>query len=277
MHWTKNVLVFVPILLAHDLTRTPLIAVLLVFVAFCAVSSGTYLINDCCDVQFDRLHPKKRLRPVASGGVSVTAAMITGIVLIVVGVAVSWFAAHRAAAFLLIYVALSLLYSLRLKRHAIVDVITLSAFYALRVLAGGAAANVELSDWLLAFCTFLFICLALLKRYADLRHLAASAETAAGRGYQVGDAEVLRAIGVSCGMSAVVVFALYLDSVKAKNLYASPRLLWLVAPLLLYWIAHMWLLAHRGAIEDDPIVVAAKDAPSYVVALLVIAVAVAAV
>lgn len=264
-------------MLAHQLRREPLVDALIVFLALCAVASGTYLVNDWRDIDFDRAHPKKRDRLIASGRISATTALIIGVVLIAAGLAAAWFAAHRAATFVGGYVVLSLLYSFVLKRHAIIDVITLSAFYAIRVLAGAAAARVEVSDWLMAFCTFLFICLALLKRYADLRHLAARGEIPAGRGYVADDADLLRSIGVSCGMIAVLVFALYLDSTKVKSLYASPRMLGLIAPLLLYWIAHMWLLAHRGAVEDDPVIVAARDVPSYVVAVLIAIIAVAAV
>ena len=277
LHWSKNLLVFIPIVLAHRVREmNALEPTLVVFIAFCAVASGTYLINDYRDADFDRAHPKKRTRPVASGAISKTGALIAGIVLVLAGIAAATFTSHRAALFTAGYVALSLAYSFALKRFPIVDVIVLSAFYAIRVLAGGAAGNVEVSDWLMAFCTFFFICLALLKRYADLRHLAAQGETAGGRGYVADDADLLRSIGVSCGMIAVLVFALYLDSTRVKQLYTSPRLMWLIAPLLLYWISHMWLLAHRGTVEDDPIIVAAKDVPSYVVAALVMAIALAA-
>ena len=277
LHWSKNLLVFIPLVLAHRAGDTAkLIPTLIVFAAFCAVASGTYLINDCRDAEFDRAHPKKKSRLVASGAIAPRNALIAGVVLVAAGIAGTWLASHRAAPFVAGYVALSLFYSFALKRFPIVDVIVLSAFYAIRVLAGGAAGNVEVSDWLMAFCTFLFICLALLKRYADLRHLAAQGETAGGRGYVADDADLLRSIGVSCGMIAVLVFALYLDSERVRVLYASPRLMWMIAPLLLYWISHMWLLAHRGTVEDDPIIVAAKDIPSYIVAVLVAAIALAA-
>ena len=277
LHWSKNLLVFIPLVLAHRVTdAAALLPTLIVFAAFCAVASGTYLINDCRDAEFDRAHPKKKTRLVASGALKLQTALITGIVLVLAGIAASWFASHRAAPFVAGYVLLSLLYSFAMKRFPMVDVIVLSAFYAIRVMAGGAAAGVEVSDWLMAFCTFFFICLALLKRYADLRHLAKRGESAAGRGYAADDADLLRSIGVACGMIAVLVFALYLDSPTVRRLYASPRLMWLIAPLLLYWISHMWLLAHRGTVEDDPIIVAAKDVPSYVVALLVATIALAA-
>jgi 4-hydroxybenzoate polyprenyltransferase len=277
LHWSKNLLVFVPVVLAHRIGDTAALQhTLIVFAAFCAVASGTYLINDCRDAEHDRAHPKKKSRLVASGAISVPAALVAGIVLVLAGLTASYLLSHRAATFVAGYIALSLAYSFALKRYPIVDVVILSAFYAIRVLAGGAAAGIEVSDWLMAFCTFLFICLALLKRYADLRHLAAQGATAGGRGYLAEDADLLRSIGVSCGMIAVLVFALYLDSTRVKQLYASPRLMWLIAPLLLYWISHMWLLAHRGTVEDDPIIVAAKDIPSYIVAVLVAAIALAA-
>jgi 4-hydroxybenzoate polyprenyltransferase len=277
LHWSKNLLVFIPLVLAHRLSDVAVLQhTLIVFAAFCAVASGTYLINDCRDAEHDRAHPKKKSRLVASGAISAGAALTIGVVLNLAGIGAAYFASHRAAMFVAGYIALSLAYSFALKRYPIVDVVILSAFYAIRVLAGGAAGGIEVSDWLMAFCTFLFICLALLKRYADLRHLAAQGATAGGRGYVADDADLLRSIGVSCGMIAVLVFALYLDSQRVKQLYASPRLMWLIAPLLLYWISHMWLLAHRGTVEDDPIIVAAKDIPSYIVALLVAAIALAA-
>ena len=277
LHWSKNLLVFIPLVLAHRVHElAALKPTLVVFAAFCAVASGTYLINDCRDAEHDRAHPKKKTRLVASGAIPIGAALAIGLVLVIAGIAAAYFVSHRAAMFVAGYIALSLAYSFALKRYPIVDVVVLSAFYAIRVLAGGAAGNVEVSDWLMAFCTFFFICLALLKRYADLRHLAAQGATAGGRGYVADDADLLRSIGVSCGMIAVLVFALYLDSERVKLLYASPRLMWLIAPLLLYWISHMWLLAHRGTVEDDPIIVAAKDVPSYIVAVLVAAIALAA-
>src|SRR5207253_2268247 len=143
--------------------RALLLDTLIIFAVFCAVASGTYLINDCGDLEFDRAHPKKRLRLVASGGLSARAALTAGVAFAAAGLATSWFVSHRAAAFVAGYIVLSLLYSFALKRQAMIDVLVLSAFYAIRVLAGGAAANIDVSDWLLAFSTFLFICLALLK------------------------------------------------------------------------------------------------------------------
>jgi 4-hydroxybenzoate polyprenyltransferase len=271
LHWTKNVLVFAAVVLAHRMgDPAAMKATMLTFVAFCLTASGTYLINDVRDLPFDRLHPNKRHRLIASGAVSPVVASVAGASLIVAGIAFAYPVSLEVVFYLAAYGALSLLYSLLFKRRVFLDVLALAALWTIRVLAGGAAARVAVSDWLLALSVFLFVGLALLKRYADLGLLAAQAtDTAHGRGYVSADRDLLRSMGVTSGYLAVLVLALYLTSPQVTTLYESPRLLWLVCPLLLYWIAHMWFLAHRGAIEDDPIVVAARDPASYLVGALI--------
>jgi 4-hydroxybenzoate polyprenyltransferase len=271
LHWTKNILVFAPLVLAHRTgDADALRATALAFAAFCLTASGMYLINDVRDLEFDRLHPNKRHRMIASGAVSPVIGLALAVVLIATGVALAWSVSLDVVWYLVAYGLLSLVYSLLLKRQVFLDVLALSALWTIRVLAGGAAARVEVSDWLLALSVFLFVGLALLKRYADLGLLASQERDAApGRGYVTADRDLLRSMGVTSGYLAVLVLALYLTSPQVTRLYRSPRLLWLVCPLLLYWIAHMWFLAHRGRIEDDPIVVAARDPASYAVAALI--------
>lgn len=273
LHWSKNALLFVPLLLAHrwdDGSR--LVDTVVAFALFCIAASGTYLLNDVHDAAFDRAHPQKRRRYVASGEISVRMASIAGIGLVALSLAIAAFG--PLLPWIALYVALSLTYSLWAKQRVFLDVLALAALYAIRVLAGGAAARIEVSNWLLALSVFFFLALALLKRYADLGLLAAAGhEEAAGRGYRAGDRDLLRSMGVACGMVAVLVLALYLNSEQVTRLYRRPEMLWLVCTLLLYWTAHMWFLAHRGAILDDPIVVAVRDPTSYVVALLVIVIA----
>jgi 4-hydroxybenzoate polyprenyltransferase len=271
LHWTKNVLLFAPLLLAHRTgDAASLIAAALAFAAFCLTASAMYLVNDLRDVDFDRAHPNKRRREIASGALSVPMAIAAAAVLFLLGFAIAWSVNRELVWYLLAYAVLSLVYSLWFKRRVFLDVLALSALWTIRVLAGGAAARVEVSDWLLALSVFLFVGLALLKRYADLGLLAAQSTSAApGRGYVTADRDLLRSMGVTSGYMSVLVLALYLTSPQVTRLYESPRLLWLVCPLLLYWIAHMWFLAHRGEIEDDPIVVAARDPASYVVGALI--------
>ena len=280
LHWTKNVLVFAPLVLAHRTgDRSAIVAAALTFAAFCLTASGSYLVNDVRDLEFDRRHPNKRNRLIASGAVSPMAAYVAAVILILGGAIVAYSVSLDVLLFLAAYGALSLLYSMFFKRQVFVDVLALSALWTIRVLAGGAAARVEVSDWLLALSVFLFVGLALLKRYADLRLLVAAAndDVAHGRGYVTSDRDLLRSMGVTSGYMAVLVLALYLTSPQVTRLYERPRLLWLVCPLLLYWIAHMWFLAHRGEIEDDPIVVAARDPASYAVGALIVLVMMAAI
>jgi 4-hydroxybenzoate polyprenyltransferase len=272
LHWTKNVLVFAPLVLAHHAgNATSLRATALAFIAFCLTASGTYLINDVRDLEFDRAHPNKRNRMLASGAISPATATVLAIVLVAAGVVLAFAVSFELVSYLALYGVLSLLYSLWFKRRVFLDVLALSALWTIRVLAGGAAARVEVSDWLLALSVFLFVGLALLKRYADLGFLASSQAVDAmpGRGYVTADRDLLRSMGVTSGYLSVLVLALYLNSPQVARLYESPRLLWLVCPLLLYWTAHMWFLAHRGEIQDDPIVVAARDPASYVVGALI--------
>jgi 4-hydroxybenzoate polyprenyltransferase len=280
LHWTKNVLVFAPLVLAHRTgDRSAIAAAALTFAAFCLTASGSYLVNDVRDLEFDRRHPNKRNRLIASGAVSPMAAYFAAVILILGGAILAYSVSRDVLLFLAAYGALSLLYSMFFKRQVFVDVLALSALWTIRVLAGGAAARVEVSDWLLALSVFLFVGLALLKRYADLRLLVAAAtdDVAHGRGYVTSDRDLLRSMGVTSGYMAVLVLALYLTSPQVTRLYERPRLLWLVCPLLLYWIAHMWFLAHRGEIEDDPIVVAARDPASYAVGALIVLVMMAAI
>jgi 4-hydroxybenzoate polyprenyltransferase len=266
LHWTKNVLLFAPVVLAHRTgDAAAVFAAALAFVAFSLTASAMYLINDLRDVEFDRAHPGKKSRMIAAGALSPLVAMIAAAVLLLAGVAIAFRVSVELLGYLAGYAVLSLVYSLWLKRRVFLDVLALSALWTVRVLAGGVAARVEVSDWLLALSVFLFVGLALLKRYADLGF----ANAAPGRGYVPADRDLLRSMGVTSGYMAVLVLALYLTSPQVTRLYESPRLLWLVCPLLLYWIAHMWFLAHRGAIEDDPIVVAARDPASYIVGALI--------
>jgi 4-hydroxybenzoate polyprenyltransferase len=272
LHWAKNILVFAPVVLAHQTGNSAaVIAAALAFVAFSLTASGTYLINDVRDLEYDRQHPNKKHRLIASGVVSPMVALVAGGVLIAAGVATAISVSIDLLWHLVAYGVLSMVYSFFLKRRVFLDVLALSALWTIRVLAGGVASRVEVSDWLLALSVFLFVGLALLKRYADLGLLASqSADAAPGRGYLTADRDLLRGMGITSGYLSVLVLALYLTSPQVVRLYQSPRLLWLVCPLMLYWISHMWFLAHRGRIQDDPIVVAARDLTSYVVGVLIL-------
>jgi 4-hydroxybenzoate polyprenyltransferase len=277
--WAKNVLVLLPVLMAHRVGEPGLLVrAALAFVALSLCASGTYVVNDLLDRDRDRRHPTKRHRPFASGALSAATGWAMAPVL--VGAAFALAVAALPAAFsaaLLLYLVTTLAYSLHLKRVPALDVVLLAGLYALRVFAGAAATGIPVSEWLLAFSLFFFLDLALLKRYAELRLLETDVDARDnGRGYDVDDAAMLRGIGPATGFLAVLVLALYLAGPDVAALYRSPRLLWFAAPLLLYWTTRMWLLAHRRAIPDDPVLFTVKDPVSWAVGALTAAVVAAA-
>jgi 4-hydroxybenzoate polyprenyltransferase/phosphoserine phosphatase len=265
--WVKNGLLFVPLVASHQLTNVGLFgAVLVGLVAFCLCASSVYVLNDLLDLEADRHHPKKKRRPFASGalplttGAALTAACLTGAVL------VSLLLPPLFRVILGAYYALTLGYSLYFKRKLLVDVHFLGGLYTIRVLAGGAAAGIICSPWLLGFSMFLFLSLALVKRFAELRNLEQQQiEVAKGRGYQASDLQVVCNLGTASGFCCVLVLALYISSPQIEPLYKTPAALWMLCPLVMYWISRVWVVAHRGKMDVDPVVFALKDKVSYLV------------
>jgi 4-hydroxybenzoate polyprenyltransferase/phosphoserine phosphatase len=277
-HWIKNLLVLVPLFAAHRFDDiASLEKSLLAFVAFgCCASSG-YLFNDLIDLESDRHHPQKRFRPFAAGDLPLSYALITIPVLLVFGCLLGAWVSPLFLATLLVYLAMSAAYSLYIKKIAVLDVLFLAGLYSVRIAAGSAAASIPLSHWLLAFSTFLFFSLALVKRYTELVIMRrVDGDGARARAYELGDGELLAAMGIASGYLAVLVLALYIATDRAQSLYAHREPLWFLCPLLLYWISHVWLTAHRGNMRDDPVIFAIGDRTSRILILLMVATAVAA-
>ncbi|MDR5737684.1 MULTISPECIES: UbiA family prenyltransferase [unclassified Caballeronia] len=269
--WLKNLLIFVPLLAGHHLDAPRLIALAVTgFLAFGLCASSVYLLNDLLDLQDDRHHPVKRKRPLAAG----TLPLLLGATVCPVLLAASFtialvFLPWRFVAVLVAYYVLTLAYSLFLKRRVMVDVVVLAALYTTRIIAGAAAAGVRLTFWLLAFSMFFFLSLALVKRYTELCLTAQSGrEKTRGRGYLSSDLSVVSSLGTSSGYISVLVLALYIQDERTAALYRHPELIWLTCPLMLYWISRTWIIAHRGVMHDDPIVFAARDRTSLLIAAL---------
>lgn len=259
--WSKNLLLFVPLLAAHRVFDAAAVASTLVaFLAFSLCASATYLVNDLLDLDADRRHPRKRFRPFAAGTLPLVAGLVAAPLLLLAAIVLALQLPAGFVAILLAYAATTLAYSFLLKRVAVLDVLTLSALYTLRIIAGGEAIPVEISSWLLAFSLFLFLGLALVKRYAEVERVAAEAGTRlAGRGYQVAHRVPILVAGIASSALGVVVLAFYIDSTKSAELYARPHLLWLLTPLLAYWLARVWRIARAGRMHDDPVVFALTD------------------
>lgn len=276
--WLKNLLLFVPLLTAFSFTDIgKLASMVLAFLAFSFAASATYMVNDLWDLENDRAHPRKRLRPFASARLPILhgLAIAAGALFLAFGLAFT--VSTGFLLMLLLYLVLTSAYSWVLKEYVLIDVLMLSLLYTLRILAGSVAIGIATSSWLLAFSVFMFLSLALVKRCAELVSLGESgAEATRGRDYRVTDLVVLWPLGVGAALSAVVVFGLFISAPETQGRYGTPQLLWLVAIGLIYWLARLWVKTSRGEMHDDPVVYAIKDRGSRVTVFAMIAVMLAA-
>lgn len=270
--YAKNVLVFVPILTAHTFDATSIKLSLIAFIAFSLCASGVYIFNDIVDLPSDRAHPTKKNRPLARGTISIRDAVVVACILIACALGLALTTNFKFTAVLVGYFALTTAYSLVLKRKLMVDVITLAGLYTMRVLGGAAVISVSVSEWLLAFSTFVFMSLALVKRYVELtRVLDDNLPDPLHRAYQKNDLPVILTLAVASGWNSTIILALYMSSTAVTNLYSTPQFLWLVCPIFMYWISRIILLAHRRQMPEDPVVFTMLDVRSLVAGVLVLA------
>jgi 4-hydroxybenzoate polyprenyltransferase len=262
--WVKNLLVFLPLLASHQFLRVDLWAASAVtFAVFCLSASAVYLLNDINDIAADRQHRRKRSRPFAAGDLSIPTGVAVAGVLLLAALAVSALVVSPSLGLIVLaYVAGTSAYSLDLKRRAVADVFALTGLYVLRIIAGGVATGTALSSWLLAFALFFFLSLAFVKRYVELIDTNG---WILGRGYGPDDVMWMHAIGTTAGYMAVLVLALYVTAPDVSVMYRRPQALWLLCPVLLFWLTRLWFRANRRAIHDDPVVEAVRDPMSYAV------------
>ena len=268
-HWVKNLLLFVPLLAAHQFSNIhSLSSLLIAFVSFSLCASAVYILNDLLDLNNDRKHPRKRLRPFAAAVVPIKYGVVLIPILAIISLALGLMVGSSFIAWLIGYFALSSLYSLCLKRFILIDCLTLASLYIIRIFAGAAAVAILLSFWLLLFSAFIFVSLAFVKRYAELQvQEQAGNSVSYGRGYKTKDAPLVKTLGITAGYAAVIVLALYLNSETVVRLYAQPKIISFSVPIVLFWISWIWIQAHRGEMHDDPIVFALKDRTSQVLAI----------
>lgn len=278
--WAKNAILFVPLVTSHRVfDAAVMFQSLAAFLAFGLVASATYVANDLFDLDHDRAHRTKRGRPLASGRVGIPAAAAVAGILALAGFGLAALLPAGFLAVLVLYVVLTLSYSIRIKRIVLADTIMLAGLYTLRLLAGHEATGIPLSVWLLAFAIFLFFSLALAKRFvevADLQRAGDGVEGIGGRGYRREDLPLVGSLGVASGVVSVLVVILYVSSEEVRMLYNQPLLLLLLAPLFLYWIGRIWLLAYRSELHEDPVLFAVTDKASYICGLAAAAVIFAA-
>ena len=275
--WAKNALVLLPVFLAP---KVPGLSVLmLAFLAaltFSLCASAGYVFNDLLDIEADRMHATKYTRPFASGALPTAVGPPLFLALLAISFGVAW--ALMPGKFLLLlalYFIGTLAYSLYLKRLLMLDVLVLAGLYTHRILAGGYATGVKVSTWLLGFSMFLFTSLAFAKRYVELRPLSGDTQVR-NRGYSGVDIDMVASMGTASGFISALVFMLYVDSAAVRDNYREPVLLWLVLPILLFWLGRIWLLTGRGQMRDDPVKFALTDGISVACAIAIALVAAAA-
>ncbi len=286
--WAKNMLIFVPLLLAHQWHLRTFGRAITAFFSFGMCASATYIINDLLDMETDRRHLRKRHRPFAAGdlsaiaGVMVVALLMAGALVLALALPQVFNALPGTAVlanpysflgWLGLYTVVTLSYSLYLKRKLLLDVFVLSGLYTLRIMAGSAATGIPMSPWLAGFGVFFFLSLAFVKRFSELEGLRERGGSVSnGRGYFVSDLEQLRALGTGAMYAAVVVLSIYINNPETNFLYKHPVRLWVVVPVLLLWLSQMWMLASRGEMHDDPVVFAITDKRSLLLGVLMAAV-----
>jgi 4-hydroxybenzoate polyprenyltransferase len=266
--WAKNLLVFLPLLLGHSLRAAPVMAASAAFFCFCFMASATYIFNDLLDLEPDRVHLNKRKRAFAAGDLSVATGLGISFSLLAIALITAAYLPRTFLIYLLLYLVTTLAYSFSLKRIVLVDVVILSSLYTIRMMAGSAATHDPVSPWLAAFSIFLFLSLAMVKRFSELQNLnTRGVNPTNGRGYLLSDIEQLRSFGTSSAYASIVIFALYINGRDVVALYHHPNRMWLITPLLILWVSRVWLLASRGLLDEDPVVFALSDRMSLLLGL----------
>ena len=260
--WLKNLLIFIPLLLSHQiLEKTLLLNSLIAFVAFGLCASSVYLLNDLLDLENDRHHATKKDRPFASGNIPVLGGVVLIPLLLLLSAILAYFLSYQFQLVLILYYSITVSYSIRLKEPPLIDVLVLAGLYTIRIIAGAAAILIEPSFWLLSFSMFLFLSLAILKRYTELAEMT-DLGPAKGRGYRIADVETLSQFGTASAYVAVLVLALYINDQTTTNIYTYPKVLWVLCPMTLFLISRAWLLARRGMMHEDPVVFLMRDRKS---------------
>lgn len=269
--WLKNILVFLPMLAAHQLDAHTFLLSLLAFVCFSLVASSVYVLNDLLDLAADRAHPRKKLRPFASGNIPIAHGSWMAAGLLMLGGLLAFALTPAFVLAMAVYYILTTAYSLHLKRFIVIDICMLASLYTARIIAGSVATGITLSVWLLAFSVFFFLSLAAVKRQAELIDSSERVNLKPDRrGYHVDDLPIISMIAIGAGYVSVLVMTLYVNSPAVIALYVHPKALWGVCSVLLYWITRTVMVTHRGQMHDDPVVYAAKDRISQVCLLIIL-------
>ena len=259
-HWIKNLIIFIPMLAAHQITTDNFISSFYAFIVFSLVASSVYIINDLLDLNTDRIHQYKKFRPIASGIISIKEAFIFFQILFFIGIIFSFLIGFSFLVLIIAYYTLTFLYSLILKKIIILDISILALFYTIRIFAGSITTQIEISFWLFVFSIFFFLSLAALKRQSELVDLKNKKKTnILRRGYNVKDLSMINIISFCSGFASILVAMFYINSTAAIVLNAKPWTLWFAYIILIFWLIRMFFSSINGKINVDPIIYAIYD------------------
>ena len=269
--WIKNILIFVPIIAANETDNLSyLLKLLIAFFSMGLCASAIYILNDLFDLESDRQHHSKKYRSIASGQISIKIALILMLLLICFSFIFSFFLNDYFRLSLLSYFFMSTIYTFYLKKLFIFDCMLLSIFYTFRVVIGALVVGIEISNFLIFFSIFIFLSLAFMKRYAELKnYYIKNYQSIPGRSYKNNDKLLLLKFGIISGNISSFILVLYLINIKNTHLYSSPDLLWLIIPLMFFWINWVWYKSAKGEMNDDPILFAIKDRKSLMTGLFI--------
>ncbi len=271
-HWSKNLIMFTPVVLSHEWTDFGLLAqVGTGFLLLLAVTSASYFVNDIADLDADRVHASKRFRSIASGAIALPHAVAFPAIVLPVAVLGGFALNTNFGTALAAYLVLTLAYSFGLKRVPLLDTFIIGVLFTARVVMGATFVSTGLPVWLLTFSMFFFFSLATAKRHVEIvRARTVGGDSLRSRGYAPDDWPLTLAMGVTSGIGSLIILTLYMVDEAFRNVgYTRPIFLWAITLLLAIWIGRIWLLTHRGKMNDDPVAFALRDRSSQALALLV--------
>lgn len=264
-HWSKNALIFVPLLLGHAWHDLAAVSdAILGFLCLLLATSATYLVNDLADLDADRRHWSKRNRALASGRLSIPVGLLCAGVALGAAVIAGFLLSLDFALALCAYLALTLAYSFGLKRVPLLDTLIIGILFTSRLVMGITLTTHDYSEWLLVFSLFFFFSMAVAKRHAEIVASGATmTHSLESRGYQVEDAPLTLVFGAAASIASLLIMALFIvEQVRQRNLYHHPAVLWGIPVVLSIWVGRVWLLAHRGRMTEDPVTYALRDPTS---------------
>ena len=269
--WVKNVLVFLPMLMSHNLTSENFLILINAFIIFSLVASSIYVINDIADLKSDQQHSYKKNRPFASGLINFNQCLYLIIFLILISSLLLINLNKNFIFLILTYFIISNLYTFVFKKYIIIDLLILSILHILRIIGGGLIVDISISIWLISFSIFFFIFLAGIKRLIEIINTKEfNKNKIVGRGYIYKNKKIINIISIFSGYMSVIVLILYVNSSQTINLYSSPNILWGICFVMLFWISRMIYISNKRLIKEDPIIYTIKDVISYVCLFLIL-------